>query len=379
MIVGIDGHSLEGNRTGVGRYLSAILNKWLDFELDPAIRFVIYFKQEIPNDFKNRGSRFDSKLLKPPFNFYSTAFFTHWLLPRAAKKDKIDILFCPGYIAPIFYSGKIVLTLHDIIYEARPDLYSWPSAWDKILLKKISKISAKKASLIFAPSKFSRQEIISYYQVKKEKVLAIPLAAEIEKTNDGEEIKRFKKRLGINNRFILFVGSIFNRRHLSEAIAAFKIAARRLPDCQFLIVGRNYTVPFVDIDGVIRKTNEKLSRQAVKHVDYIKEELTAAYSAADLLLWLSDYEGFGLPVLEAMACGTPVVTSQKASLPEVAGEAALYVKNNKEIDKIAEKIIHILTDEEAKQDLINKGIARAHNFSWQKCARKTLDAILSSE
>ena len=174
MLIGIDTHNLEGKRTGVGRYLFNLLQIWSTvYRLPTTAKFILYFKDEIPSDIP-QSELFECKLL----NVGSTAKFIHWDLWRAAKKDKIDILFCPGYIAPIFWRGKLALTLHDIIYEARPDWFNWPSVADRILLKWVSKKSAKKASVIFTPSEFSRQEVIKYYKIPEEKIFVTSLSVD---------------------------------------------------------------------------------------------------------------------------------------------------------------------------------------------------------
>ena len=401
MIIGIDAHNLEGQRTGVGRVLINLLKEWSKFNLPRDIKFILYFKKEIPIDLDLPNSIFNKKILQPPFKIQSNALFTHYLLPKAAKKDKIDILFCPGYIAPIFYKGKIALTLHDIIYEARPELYNRPSFIDKILLRKVSKISARKAEIIFTCSEFSKNEILKHYQVNPDKVFTIPLAADecfrpvfnywnkpstrsahsgnnyysLNEASESERSRRVKEKYQIKDKFIFFVGSIFNRRHLPEAIAAFEKI--ELPDYQFLIIGANHTSPFVDIDGLIGRINQKLQRQAVLRKDYSSgEDLPILYNAADLLVWLSDYEGFGLPILESMACATAVITSPTASIPEVAGDSAIFVKDSKNINEISQAIYNGLTNEELRQDLIQKGLEQAKKFSWERCARETLDTLL---
>ena len=376
MKIGIDAHNLEGQRTGVGRVLISILQQWNKFDLPQSIKFILYFKKEIPDDLELSDSIFVKKLLKAQSN----AFFVHWLLHRAAKKDNVDILFCSGYVAPLFYQGKIALTLHDIIYQARPDLYNWPSFWDKILLKKVSRMAAQKAKIILTPSEFSKKEVLKHYQVEPEKVFNVPLAADesFKQITDQNKLAEVKNKYQIKDKFIFYVGSIFNRRHLPETIKAFGRLAPKLPNYQFLIVGANYTSPFINIDGLIRQANKQLNRPAILRQDYLTgQDLTAFYNAADLLVYLSDYEGFGLPILESIACGTPVVTSPVASIPEVAGQAAIYVQDNSNIDEISEAIYRGLTDQQLRQDLIKRGLTQAKKFSWQRCARKTLDALVS--
>ncbi len=144
-----------------------------------------------------------------------------------------------------------------------------------------------------------------------------------------------------------------------------------------MIIGANHTSPFVDIDGLIERVNKKLGRQAILRQDYLSgPDLVTLYNAADLLVWLSDYEGFGLPVLESMACGAPVITSPLTSIPEVAGQAAIYVQDSKNIKEISQAIYQGLTDQPLRQDLISRGLEQAQKFSWPECAQKTLDALL---
>ncbi|MAF20807.1 MAG: hypothetical protein CMI55_03950 [Parcubacteria group bacterium] len=363
MRIGIEVHDLEGQRTGVGRVLINILRQWDNFDLPHDLRIILYFKQEIPDDLGLKKPNFEFKLL----NTKSNALFMHWSVCWQAYKDKLDLLFCPAYISPILYPRKTALFLHDIIYQVHPELYNWPSIWDKILLQKFSKISAKKAKLIFTPSEFSRQEVIKYYQVEPNRVLTTLEAADqnFKQINNQDRLEEIKKKYQIKNKFIFYIGSIFKRRHLPEAIKAFEKIVHKLPNYQFLVVGTNYT-------------NQKLTGKSLLRHDYLKkQDLVALYNAADLIIYLSDYEGFGLPVLESMACGTPVVTSQKASLPEVAGESAIYVKDNTNIQEISEAIAKGLTNQPLREDLIKRGLEQAKKFSWQRCAQQILDALLS--
>jgi len=364
MKIGIDCHNLETFRTGAARYLMNLLKHWANENHE----FILYFKNKIPADIPN-SDNFQKKILKNSSN----ALFVHYSLCRAATKDKVDILFCPAYVAPIFYGRKIALVLHDIIYEARPDLYNWPSIFDKILLKKVSKISAKKAKIIFTCSQFSKKEILKHYKVDPKKVFVVPLAADKKFKNVGSRTSNTKRKYGIKDRFIFYVGDILKRRFVIETIKAFeKVLARRslgeggadkLPNYQFLIVGKNYT-------------GQQINQNKIIHKDYVDEEdLLLLYNAADLFIWLSSYEGFGLPPLEAMACGTPVITTKMGSLPEAVGDSAIFVKNPEDIEEISQAIYKGLTDKNLQEELIKKGLEQAKKFSWQKTAEETLKIL----
>ena len=380
MKIGIDAHNLEGQRTGVGRVLFNLFKQWNYFNL-PNLEFILYFKKEIPDDLPRgkaglrlKKPNFKKRILKAPFNLQSNALFRHYSLHNEATKDKLDILFCPDYVAPILYKGKTALILHDIIYQAHPELYNWPSFWDRILLKKFSKISAKKAKIIFTPSEFSRQEVIKYYKINPDKVSTILLAADdnFKPINDQKKLNEIKKKYQIKDKFILHIGSIFNRRHLPEAIKAFEKLSKKLPNYQFLIVGVNHTNPFINIDKLIKN-------KPIIHINYLQSrDLPLLYNAADLLVYLSDYEGFGLPVLESISCGTPVVAKPIASIPEVAGKAAIYIQDNSDINEIEKAIYKGLTNQELRSNLIEKGLEQAKKFSWEKCAQKYLDVLMNN-
>jgi len=385
MIIGVDCHNLEGTRTGVGRYLFNLLSQWSKLDLAPfGVDFILYFKQSIPEDIPD-NSHFTKELLKAPLDIQSNAFFTHFLLSKAMGHDKLDLLFCPNYIAPIFCPGKIALTLHDIIYEAHPKEYNWPSWVDKILLRWVSHQAAKKAKVIFTPSQFSKKEVIKYYHVDSRKVHTTHLAAdeEFKKLSFNKlvetKFQQAKQSYGIKDRFILYVGSIFNRRHLPELIRAFEKVSKELPNHQLLLIGKNFTNPFIDINKLVTKTNEELGRNAVLQFDSQKRpaDLVLLYNMAELFVYLSTYEGFGLPPLESMACGTPVITTNVSSIPEVVGDSAILINDPTNIDEISKALFKGLTDENLRKELIAEGFKRVKKFSWERCAKETLNKLLT--
>ena len=369
MTIGIDAHNLELMSGGAAfRYLINLLRYWRD----SGHKFILYFKDKIPELLELEAQNFEKKLLKSLPGINSNAFFTHFSLFKAAKADKIDVLFCPYYVAPVFYKGKLVLTLHDIFYEAHPESFSWPSIWDKILLRKVSFWSAKKAGSVIAPSEFSKNEIIKHYKINKEKIFVTTLGVEekFKVLEDKEGIERVKRKYDVKNKFILYVGAIFNRRRIPELIKAFIKLSEKLSEYDLVIVGSNQTNPFIDIEKIIK------SNKRIKRIEYLSDEdLVPLLNGASLTVYLSDYEGFGLPILESMACAVPVVTANKGSLPEVGGDAALYVNNPANTDEISGVIYRGLTDDKLREELIERGLERAQMFSWERCAEETLRII----
>ena len=367
MKIGIDAHNLEGKRTGMGRYLLNLLKHWTNIQP----KFILYFKDYIPEDVP-KSNNFESKVLKSK----STAFFIHYLLPKAIKRDKVDLFFSPSYVLPLKISKKIktAVTIHDVSYEAHPEWFSWQN---RILLRWVGRHSAKKANIILTPSLFSKEEILKYYKIAPEKVFVAPLAADdkfkfIEASDTG-------KKYGINSKFIFYTGAIFNRRFIPECIVAFKQIAQKFSEYQFLVSGKNYTYPVVDIDYIVKKVNEDLGRQAIVRINYADEkDLACLYNEADLFIWLSSYEGFGLPPLEALACGTPVITTKMGSLEEAVNSSAVFIKNPENIDEISKAMGKVLSDEKLRKELGEKGLKQAQKFSWKKTATETL-RILNNE
>ena len=376
MTIGIDAHNLEIGRGGAAhRYLFNLLKVWNDVSTAPQVKFILYFKKEIPKELDFLAEeKFVKKILTAPFGFQSNALFVHWLLSRAAKKDKADILFSPYYVLPVFYGGKTAVTLHDIFYEVNPKAFSWPSWADKILLKRVSKISAKKASVIFAPSEFTKSEVVKYYKVSPQKVFVTHLGVEEKfKKPSIFDRQKIKEKYGIKNKFIFYIGSIFNRRRAEEAMNAFSQIAEKLPDYQFLVIGKNSTRPFIDVKKIALGINALARAPLIIYQETVSEEdLVVLYQAADLFIWLSDYEGFGLQVIEAQASSVPVVTTRQGSLKEIAGEAAIFVENPASVSEIVSAIYSGLTDEILRKNLIESGLQNVKRFDWEQCAAETL-------
>ena len=373
MIIAIDARSLEENKTGVGRYLAGLLGYWKNTKEH---KFVLYFKDKIPDDDLLKSDNFELRLLKNPFKFSSNFFFQHFLLPYYFKKDKVNFFFSPFYLKPFYCPIKSSVVLHDISYEAHPEWFDFKS---QIVLRLLSKFSAKTADLIFTVSDFSKSEIIKYYKINPDKITVTHLAPDnsFTRIDDAEKIKAVKEKYNIENKFILCVGSMFTRRHIPEIIKAFEKVVVKNNYYQLLIIGRNYTHPFIDIDSKIKTANNNLGRNAIVHLDFVNEdELLAFYSSCEINIYLSDYEGFGLPVIEAQFFGKPVITSYNSSLIEVGGNSVEFVKNNS-VEEIYNSLNKIISDEEYKNKLVELGNKNLKRFSWEKCANKTLEKILN--
>jgi len=372
MTIGIDAHNLEGKRTGVGRYLLNLLKNWADFPSEN-IKFILYFHKEIPQDDFLNNPVFEKKLLNLPFKKSSFLFYFLFLLPFFMRKDRIDVAFFPSYMVPPTFFGKSVLVLHDVAFFAHPD---WFPIRYRMPYQIFSYFGAKKSKKIITVSQFSKQEIIKYYKQNPQKILVTPLGVDerFRPINDELLFDETKERYGIKKHFILSLGQVFYRRHVLETISAFKNVADDLPDFQFLIIGKNWLKE--SLRDIVKKINLELGRDAIIWKEFASDnDLVLLYNSASLSIYLSDYEGFGLPPLEAMACGTPVLSTNQGSLKEVAGDCAIIIRNTGDIEEISKGIVHGITDSILREELIKKGLANVKNYSWKECAIKTLQII----
>ena len=370
MKIAIDARSLEGDRTGVSRYLENVLKIWQDKK---DCDFILYFKDEVPErDFLD-SENFVLKKLENPLGFSSNFFFQHCLLPYSLKKDKADFFFSPFYLRPLFCPVPSAIVLHDISYEAHPE---WFDRKSQFILKTLSKISARRADVIFTVSDYSKGEIMKYYKIASDKIVVTPLAPDsgFYKEEDARKLGEVKNKYGLS-KFILCVGTMFTRRHTEEIIEAFEKFSEKNGEYQLCLVGKNKTFPFMDIDEAAKNVNEKFKEKKIVRAESVAEdELMTLYSSCDAVVYLSDYEGFGLPVVEAQFFRKPVITSGNTSLLEVGGEAVEFVERN-DAASILESFKRVLEDEAYCDALVAKGEDNIRRFSWEKCAGKTVESI----
>lgn len=356
-VVYINGRFLTQKITGVQRYAMELLT-----QLDNLIK-THYLKNEINFQILvPRGTDVNKLKLKnitvKEVGILKGHAWEQLELPFYVR-NRLLVNFCN--VAPMFKKNQIV-TIHDAAVYANPFNFSFIfRTWYKIVYKNISKYSKK----IITVSTFSKKELIKYCKVNESKVKVIYEGKEhfLIKNRDSEILNKYKL---VPKSYILAVSSLNPNKNFKAVINAFKkLESEKI---KFVIAGG--TNP--------RIFNNKLDLSFYKnvvHVGYISdEELKELYENAFCFIYPSFYEGFGLPPLEAMACGCPVIVSNAASLPEVCGDAALYVDPYSPED-IAEKIKLLLSDDKLREELRRKGLERAKMFSWEKCVEETIKVI----
>ena len=269
------------------------------------------------------------------------------------------------YIAPFFSTTPIVTSVHDVSHRVFPEFFSLR---DRLLFATLLPLSLRRSDAILTLSEFSKNEIWKEYPNFRKKIYAIPLAAKplFSNLNKAEIDKDLLKKFNINDRFILAVGNLQPRKNLSRLIKAFASLDKEL-DVQLVIVGKAQWQASRIYEQVI---DLKLEEQVI-FTGYVSDnELLHLYNAASVFVYPSLYEGFGLPILEAMACGTPVIASNTTSLPEVTKDAALLINPQNEW-AIREAINKVLKFPQLAESLSQKGLFNAENFSWKKTAEAT--------
>jgi len=292
------------------------------------------------------------------------------LIPYASRRARLQVIHDPTGVTPFLFGAgeaRIVVTIHDVF------VYSCPGTntlLDTLIYRYWLPRLLPRVDAVITVSQTSKGDIIRYLRVSTAKIHVIAEGVGTAYRHlPAEEVSKIKTRYSLPERFILFVGSLEKRKNLLRLLEAYNRLSAWSGRWHLVIVGaRNFwkSTP-------VTQTVEKLNlRSCVQFTGYIAEDdLPALYNAADLFVFPSLYEGFGLPPLEAMACGTPVVCSNAASLPEVVGDAAIMV-DPYDVEGLAEAMLRVLTDASLREELRERGLERAKQFTWEHTARETL-------
>ncbi len=292
-------------------------------------------------------------------------------LPFVCRQWHADILHVT-YVGPFFPPCPMVVTVHDVAFKRYPDFFS---PRDRLLFATLLPATLRRASAVITGSRHAQQEILKAYPYLADKVhvtLDAP-GAMFHPTCQEELLQSMHARYGIHTAYILAVGNIQPRKNLVRLIKAFALIRQQIESVQLVIVGKAQW----QSSAVYEEVKHLGLEQDIVFTGYVPDEdLALLYNAAQVFVYPSIYEGFGLPILEAMACGTPVVTSNTSSMPEIAGNAAILV-DPYQVDEIQAAIQRILRDPDLSLSLSQEGLKRAEAFSWLGTARDTLRVYTS--
>jgi glycosyltransferase involved in cell wall biosynthesis len=285
-----------------------------------------------------------------------------WELPLVLNKYKNEAIFhSPSFVSSPFIKCPTIMTIHDLNHLKFPEYYT---RFHRYYYNYIVKPSALKAKKILTVSEFSKKEIVNWLNCESEKVVVTynGIDENFKVINDNDKLRNIRTKYDLPEKFILYIGNLKPHKNIANLIKAIKKINQKI---------------ILVING---KSNESLNKiimenhveNKIKFIGYVNDDdLPALYNLAELFIYPSLYEGFGLPPLEAMACGCPVITSNTSSLPEVVGDAGIMV-NPYHVEEIARAIDLVLSNENLRREMIEKGLKQAQKFSWRKTAEETL-------
>jgi glycosyltransferase involved in cell wall biosynthesis len=348
---------------GIGTYIRNLVAEL--GALDPATDYILLTRPDDAGAAATAGPNF--RAVVTPSRPYSLG--EQWTVPRAAARERADLLHEPHYVLPPLTRCRTVVTIHDCIHLRFPEYL--PSRAAFVYAHAMIRLAARKADRILTVSDASKRDILHYTGVAPEKVVVVPngLDARFAAVPDAEAVERVRQRFQLDHPFVLYVGNIKPHKNLPRLIAAFAAMRADGPEGLKLVVIGDETSRHPGLRQAVHR------HRLDKHVRFFGFQpaatLVVFYRLARAFVFPSLYEGFGLPPLEAMANEAPVVTSNVSSLPEVAGGAALLV-DPYDVASIADGIRRAVTDEALRQELIARGRIRAREFSWARAAADTL-------
>jgi glycosyltransferase involved in cell wall biosynthesis len=359
MILGYDATTLVGQVSGVGYYTARLMESLANGAAEGIVdRLVVLSNREVALP---AGGRVD---VHEGDRFPVRSVWLQLVLPRILRRLRPDLVHYTNYLAPVAGDTPYVVSVHDMILSLVPEHHTLRK---RLLTATLVPVVARRARLVLAPSESTRRDVMQLLGLPARRVRVIPYAP----------ASRFSPRpqepppaAAEGAPYFLYVGTLEPRKNLRRVVRAFALVARHLPDHRLLLVGQRgwrYGDVFAEVE------RRGLARRVV-FAGYLPEaDLPACYTHAAGFVYASLYEGFGLPVVEAMACGVPVLTSRTSSLGEIAAGAALLVDPLDE-GAIAEALLALGSDAGLRADLSRKGLARAAAFSWERTGRETAAA-----
>ncbi len=365
MRIAIDAHAVGTGLGGNESYATNLIEALA--AIDSVNEYTLYVtRHEAVKKFSDRWPNFIVRQTRP----HTPLIRIPLTLSAELRKNPVDVLHVQ-FTAPPFAPCPVVVSIHDLSFEHLPETFKRRS---RAQLRLTVRRSARKATHILALSEHARADIVTTYGIPPERVTAIPLAAadRFRPITDDRELQRVRHTYGIAGDYILTVGSIQPRKNLSRLISAYTRLRQGAPQAaqpSLVIVGRQAWL----FGDTLRAVRDCGFTDSIILTGYVPDaDLPALYSGARCFVYPSFFEGFGLPPLEAMKCGVPVITGNRTSLVEVVGDAGILV-DSLDPDAITSALSRVLNDRELRQELSAKGLNRSRLFRWQETAKRTLE------
>ena len=346
MRIAIDARELRGKPTGVGRMVRTLLDEWTTMPAAQAHEFVSLAPAE-----RSKGGTLWEQLT----------------LPRLVRQGSADVLFAPAYSGPVVSSVPVVVLIHDVSFVAHPEWFGWREGTRR---RVTTRLAARAATRIITVSEFSKREIAAHLGIEASKIsVCYPGVTAF------ADFREANHKGSPDGCTVLFVGSIFNRRHVPELIEGFTQLARSRPEMQLEIVGDNRTTPHVDLESLVKATDIADRIQVRSYVS--DDDLRKRYAEAAAFVYLSEYEGFALTPLEALASGVPVLLLDTPVAREVYGDAASYIARP-DPALIADAIRMVLFEPHHRERMLQAATTVVRRYSWTTFAKQVLDLLLDA-
>lgn len=375
MLIGLDAsRALRARRTGTENYSWQLIRHLL--ALGSGHRFRLYCPQQPPAglfDLPGRpASHGQPELRVIPF----PRLWTHARLSVEVTKRAPDVLFVPAHVLPLLHPRRSVVTVHDLGYRYFPEAHK---TLDRVYLDLSTRFNARSAAHVLADSQATKDDLLRFTGVAAHQVSVVHLGRDetLAPVQDPQRLADVQQRLGIWRRgepaapTIVYVGTLQPRKNLVRLVEAFALVRQQRPDLRLVLAGQRGWLA----DPILRRIEALGLQDAIRLPGFVPDvDLPALLSSALCFAFPSLHEGFGFPVLEAQACGAPVLAANTSSLPEVAGDGALLV-DPLDTHAIAAGLLRLAGDDGLRERLRMAGFANLHRFSWQRCARETLAVL----
>lgn len=361
MLIGVDAsRATAARRTGTENYSLHLIRALL--ALGEAFRFRLYFNQP-PLAGLLPGSC-DERIMPFP------RLWTHLRLSVEMASRPPDVLFVPSHVLPLVHPRRSVVTVHDLGYHYYPQAHT---LFQNVTLRWSTRYNARAAVRILADSEATRRDLVRFYHTPPERIVVVYPGRDetLAPVTDPAILGAVRAHYHLAGPYLLYVGTLHPRKNLVRLVQAFASLQPPIPNLQLVLAGQKGWL----YDELFAQVRRLGLEDRVILTGYVPDaDLPALISGALAFVFPSLHEGFGFPVLEAMACGAPVVCSDASSLPEVAGDAALLV-DPLDTDALAEALARIVHDETLRRELVERGFAHVQRFSWQRCARHVLRVL----
>lgn len=361
MRIGIDATAAAASGTGIQTYAHNLTKNLL--RIDEENEYVVYHRGEVPKAFLGRGNATFRRCPFPKRKLCEQVW-----LAAAAPRDRLDVLHCIASL-PLYYRGTSVLTIHGFSWRLHPEVFTRALRYYWILT---AERTLRTATRLIAISGWTKDVILRLTDADAGDIDVVHHGVDHERFASGaDEVREVRDRYGLAPRSILYVGTFIPVKNLPRLLRAFQTLIRddRFGGYQLVLAGSGGWA----VQEVSAAIDDLGIPDRVRLTGYVPDRLLPAlYHAADLFVLPSLYEGFGLPILESFAAGTPVVTSNASCLPEIAGDAALLF-DPEDSDELARAMARVLSNSELHAEMVRKGRERAASFSWSATARRTLE------